>query len=133
VSEENVEIIRRATAALADQGLEAMLAYVHPDFEVTTPPSLASEPDTFRGHDGLRRWFGGFSDGLEDVSLESRELIPAGDQVLVRTVLLARGRSTGIDVEQQAFILWTLCDGLVSKGEVFAERGPALEAAGLSE
>ena len=128
-----MEIIRRATVALADQGLEAMLAHVHPDFEVTTPPSLASEPDTFRGHDGLRRWFGGFSDGLEDVSLESREFIPAGDQVLVRTVLRARGRSTGIDVEQQAFILWTLRDGLVSKGEVFAERGPALDAAGLSE
>jgi ketosteroid isomerase-like protein len=133
MSDQNVEIIRRASAALDEEGVEALLAYVHPDFEVTTPPSLASEPDTYRGHDGLRRWFGGFSDGLEDVSLEGLAFTPAGDKVLVHTVLRARGRTTGIEVEQQAFILWTLRDGLVSKGEAFAERGPALEAAGLSE
>jgi hypothetical protein len=44
--EENVEIARRAYAALAE-GVEAMLAFADPEFEVTTPPSLASEPDTY--------------------------------------------------------------------------------------
>jgi uncharacterized protein len=133
MSEENVEIIRRAHAALGEEGIEAMLAFVHPEFEMVTPPSLAAEPDTYRGHDGIRRWFGGFDDGLENVSTEGREFTDAGDQVLVHTVLHARGRTTGIDVEQHAFVLWTLRDGLVAGGEVFPERGPALEAAGLPQ
>jgi ketosteroid isomerase-like protein len=133
VPEENVELARRAYAALAEEGVEAMLAFADPDFEVTTPPTLASEPDTYRGHDGVRRWFGAFGDGLEGVYFEGREYIPAGDKVLVETILHARGRSTGIDVEQRAFVLWTVREGLVVKAVVFAEREPALEAAGLSE
>jgi ketosteroid isomerase-like protein len=133
MSEENVEIVRRAHAALADEGIEAMLAFVDPEFEMTTPPSLASEPDTFRGHDGIRRWFAAFDDGLENVSTEGREFTDAGDRVLVHTVLHARGRTTGIDVEQNAFVLWTIRERLVVKGEVFAEREPALEAAGLAQ
>jgi ketosteroid isomerase-like protein len=133
MSEENVEIARRSYTALAEEGVEAMLAFVHPEFEVATPPSLASEPDTFRGHAGVRRWFGAFSDGLEDVYFEGREFTDVGDQVLVETVLHARGRTTGIDVEQHAFILWTVREGKAVKADVFAERGPALEAAGLSE
>jgi ketosteroid isomerase-like protein len=133
MSQKNVEIARRAYAALAEEGIESMLAYTDPEFEVTTPPSLASEPDTFRGHDGIRRWFGAFSDGLEGVYFEGREFTAVGNQVLVETVLHARGRTTGIDVEQHAFILWTVRDDKAIKADVFAERGPALEAAGLSE
>ena len=133
MSQKNVEIARRAYAALAEEGIESMLAYTDPEFEVTTPPSLASEPNTFRGHDGIRRWFGAFSDGLEDVYFEGREFTDVGDHVLVETVLHARGRTTGIDVEQHAFILWTVRDGKAIKADVFAERGPALEAVGLSE
>jgi ketosteroid isomerase-like protein len=133
MSEENVEIARRAYTALAEEGVEALLVFADPEFEVTTPPSLASEPDTYRGHDGVRRWFGAFSDGLEGVYFEGREFMAAGDQVLVDTVLHARGRTTGIDVEQHAFLLWTLREGLAVRVLIFTERGPALEVAGLSE
>jgi len=89
MSEENLEIVRRSYEALAEEGLEALLAFVDAEFEVTTPPSLASEPDTYRGHEGVRRWFDGFSDGLEDVYFEGREFTAAGNQVLVETVLHA--------------------------------------------
>ena len=133
MSEENVEIVRRAYAVLAEQGVEAMLALADPEFEMTTPASLAAEPDTYRGHDGVRRWFDSFDDALEDVSLEGREFTDAGDRVFAHTVLTGRGRSTGIEVEQHAFLLWTVRDGKVIRGDVFAERGPALEAAGLSD
>ena len=54
MSEENVEIVRRAYA-LAEEGVEAMLAFTDPKFEMTTPSSPATERDTYRGHDGVRR------------------------------------------------------------------------------
>jgi uncharacterized protein len=131
MSQENLEIIRTAYAALAEQGVEAILAFTDPQFEATTPPSLASEPDTYRGHEGVRRFFGSFGDAMEAVYLEGQEFTSAGDKVLVDTKLHARGRTTGIETEQRAFLVWTLREGLVTGVETFAEQGQALEAAGL--
>ena len=133
MSQENAEIMRRAYAALEKQGVEEMLAFTHPDFEMTTPASLASEPDTYRGHDGVRRYFDSFGDAMEGVYLEGLEFIPAGDKVMAVTTLRARGRSTGIEAEQRAFLVWTLRDGLVIGLEAFPERAEALEAARLEE
>jgi ketosteroid isomerase-like protein len=130
MSEENVEILRRAYAVLAEQGVEAVLAFTDPEFEGTTPASLASEPDTYRGHEGVRRFFGSFGDAMEGVYLEGVEFTSVGDKVLVETKLHARGRTTGIETEQRAFLVWTLRDGLVTGVETFAEREQALEAAG---
>ena len=127
----NVEIVRRAYAALAEQGVEAVLAFTHPEFEVTTPATLASEPDTYRGHEGVSRYFGSFGDAMDGVYLEGQEFTAAGDKVLVDTKMHARGRSTGIETEQRAFLVWTLREGMVTRVEAFAEQREALEAAGL--
>ena len=133
MSQENVEIMRSAYAALAEGGLEAVIAVADPEFEATTPPSLASEPGTYRGHEGVRRYFGSFGDSMEGVYFEGQEFTSAGDKVLVDTTMHARGRTTGIETEQRAFLVWTLREGLVTKVETFAERGQALAAAGLQE
>ena len=131
MSQENVEIVRSAYAALAEQGVEAVLAFTDPEFEATTPSSLASEPDTYRGHEGVRRYFDSFGDAMEGVYFEGQEFTSVGDKVLVDTTLHARGRTTGIDTEQRAFLVWTLREGMVTGVETFAEQGQALEAAGL--
>ncbi len=133
MSRDNVEIVRSAYAALAEQGVEAVLAFTDPQFEATTPPSLASEPSTYRGHEGLRRYFGSFDDAMEGVYFEGQEFTSVGDNVLVDTKLHARGRTTGIDTEQRAFLVFTLREGKVTSVETFAEQGQALEAVGLRE
>ncbi|HEY1237917.1 MAG TPA: nuclear transport factor 2 family protein [Solirubrobacterales bacterium] len=129
MSEENVEVLRRGYAALAEGGVEEMLELTDPEFELVTPASLASEPGTFRGHDGVRAWFASFDGAMEGVRLEGRTFAAFGDNVFVETVLSARGRATGIETEQTAFLVWTVRDGLVVRGEAFAEREEALEAA----
>ena len=130
MSQENVEIMRSGYAALAEQGVEAVLAFADPEFEATTPPSLASEPGTYRGHEGVRRWFGSFGGAMEGIYFEGQEFTSVGDKVLVDTKLHARGRTTGIETEQRAFLVWTLREGRVTRVETFAERGQALESAG---
>jgi uncharacterized protein len=133
MSQENVEVVRSAYAALAEQGVEAALAFTDPEFETTTPPSLASEPDTYRGHEGLRRYLSSFGDAMEGVRFEGREFAAVGDKVLVDTQMHARGQTTGIEAEQRAFLVFTLRRGLVTRIETFAERAQALEAAELQE
>ncbi len=129
MSEENVEILRGGYAALAEQGIEAVIALTHPEFEATTPPSLATEPGTYQGTEGVRRWFGSFGDAMEGVWFEGKEFTPLGDKVVADTTLHARGRTTGIETEQRAFLVWTFRDGLVTSVEAFADREEALKAA----
>jgi hypothetical protein len=125
--------MRSAYAALAEQGVDAVLAFTDPQFEATTPPSLASEPDTYRGHEGVLRYFGSFGDAMEGVYFEGQEFTSVGEKVVVDTKMHARGRATGIEAEQRAFLVWTLREGMVTTVETFAEQGQALEAAGLQE
>jgi len=129
MSEENVEVLRRGYTALASGGVEEMLALTDPEFELVTPASLASEPGAYRGHEGVRAWFASFDGVMEGVQLEARSFTDFGDNVLVETVLSARGRATGIETEQVAFLVWKVRDGLVVRGEAFPEREAAEEAA----
>ena len=133
MSEENVEIVRRAFEALARGGTDALLEYIHPEFEATTPPGLAAEPDTYRGHDGVRRYFESFSEAMEDIRFDGRRFEEIGDRVVVEMTLKARGRATGIEVGQPGFQVWELRDMRAIRLQVFGTRDEALKAAGLSE
>jgi hypothetical protein len=60
----------------------------------------------------------------------------AGDKVLVRIHVRARGAGSGIEVAAGGWNVWTLSDdGLMTRVEVFSghQEAEALEAAGLSE
>jgi ketosteroid isomerase-like protein len=57
MSQENVEVVRRGFEAMSSGDLPQMLAFTHPDFEVKIPSEVSAEPDTYRGHDGIPRYF----------------------------------------------------------------------------
>ena len=58
-------------------GLGAQKMLVHPEFEVTTSPELTVEPDTYRGHDGVREWWRTLLGVFPDFSIETT-LLPCG-------------------------------------------------------
>ncbi|HEX2436449.1 MAG TPA: nuclear transport factor 2 family protein [Solirubrobacterales bacterium] len=132
MSEENVELVKRGFDAFAREGWRALLPFLHPEFEAITSPDVAMEPDTYRGTEGVRRYFESFEDAMEDIRFVTEgEFIDAGDKVVVPFRLAARGKETGIEVEQPAVQVWTLKDGKAVRVEVFASREQAFEAAGL--
>jgi ketosteroid isomerase-like protein len=133
VSRENVELVRSGIEALRDEGWPALVSLLDPEFEFTTPADLAMEPDTYRGEEGLRRYFESFEDAMEDIRIVPQgELLDGGDKVFLPFKLTARGKETGIEAEQHAFLVWTLRDGKALRLEIFASRLDALKAAGLS-
>jgi ketosteroid isomerase-like protein len=132
VSRENVKLVAQAFDALAREGWQSVILLLDPEFELTTPPDLAMEPDTYRGEEGLRRYFESFEEVMEDIRfVPEGELLGAGDKVFVEFRLTARGKETGIEAAQHAFQVWTLRAGKAVRAEVFASREDALEAAGL--
>jgi ketosteroid isomerase-like protein len=131
MSRENVETLRRGLEAFRRGGLEALLDFVDPEFETTTPPELSVEPSTYRGHEGLRRYFGSFYEVMEEVRFEPEELIDAGDRVVMPVRLVARARGTGIEAEQRLVMVWTLREGKAVRVDSYATKPEALAAVGL--
>jgi ketosteroid isomerase-like protein len=128
VAESNVDLIRQGFKDLAAEGYEAMLPLIAPDFELTTPPGLAAEPDTYRGPEGLTRYFESFYDAMDEIRFEPQEFRAIGDWVVVPFLLTAKGRTTGLAAEQEAVMAWKLRDGKAVRLEVFAEPEEALAA-----
>jgi ketosteroid isomerase-like protein len=126
VTSSNVELVERGMEAFNAGGIEGILPLIHPDFEATTPPELASEPDTYRGPEGIRRWFDSFDDVMEEIRWDAHSFREVGtDRVLVEFTLRARGNSTGLDFGQEAVMVWSLRDGMAIRLDLY----PTLEQA----
>ena len=129
MSKENLEIVQRGFEAFNAQGVEGVIPFIDPDFEATTPPDLASEPDTYRGPDGIRRWFDSFFEVMDEIRWDAREFHEAGDRVVVEFTLRARGKTTGLSFGQEAVMVWTLRDGKAVRVDLYPTLDEALAAA----
>jgi hypothetical protein len=119
VASEPTELIETALRAYRSDGVEGMLPYVHPEFTMTTTPDIAAEPDTYEGHDGLRRYFGSFLEAMDEVRIEPTETEQRGDRVRVEFDLIATGKSTGIEARQKGFAIWELEEDLLRRVTFF--------------
>ena len=128
---DNIAILREGFDALSSGDEERILAFAHPDFETDVPPEFSAEPDTYRGHDGIRRYFQLFDDAMEDVRFEAERAWEAGDDVVAVVRLTARGKQTGIPVEQRSAQVWTIRDGRALRAQTFVELAEAFAVAGL--
>jgi ketosteroid isomerase-like protein len=131
VSERSIEIVREVIDAFNSGVIERILAVVHPEFEGVVPPQFSAEPDTYRGHDGIRRYLRTFVDAMDEIRFEPERFWEGGNAVVVTMRLSARGRLTSIPVEQRFAQVWTVRDGLAMSVCSYASLSEALEAAGL--
>jgi hypothetical protein len=110
--------------------VEALLPLVDERFEMATPAQFAAEPDTYRGHDGLRRWFDSFYEVMDEIRFEPGEARPLGEQVAIQVRLVARGRTTGLELGQDIVLLSTIAGGLLTRIEFFGSFEEAEAEAG---
>jgi ketosteroid isomerase-like protein len=130
MAERNTEIVRRLNAALNSGEMERILPLVDPDFETVVGPELSAEPDTYRGHDGIRRYFSSFGEAMSEIRFHASGFREAGGAVVVAVRLTARGRSTGIAVEQRLVQVWTVRDGRALRLRSYVSYREAIRAAG---
>ena len=122
--------LRRAYDAFSRGNFDRAMEIAHPDVEFVPPGGQAP----VRGAKAFRAWME--PDALEENRIEPREMRVNGDKVLVRGHAWARGAGSGIELEVDAWAVWTVDeDGLVTRVEAFLghQEGDALKAAGLSE
>jgi ketosteroid isomerase-like protein len=116
MSQENVELVRRAYDAWNAGNFDAASELLSPEMEWQMPPNLP-ESDTWRS------------------KAEVQDLIDAGDRVVA--LVRFRGRSAVTELELQGVsvdaAVWTVRDGKLAKVEMYGGTEAALEAVGLRE
>src|SRR4029453_18124922 len=102
MSQENVEIVRRAVEAFRDGRLDEVLLIFDPNVEWHT---AADEPDAYRPYRGLagiaelvETWRDIWAEGFER-AVQLEELIDAGPHVIVPMRPRLRGRASGVEVD----------------------------------
>lgn len=129
--EQNAEALRQGFESYNRDGVEAIVGLFDPEFEAVVPADVSVEPDTYRGVDGIRRYFAAFEGAMDNVQFHFEQYVPAGEHLLTNIRLTARGVGTGIEVEQSVWQLWTMRDGRAVRMEAFGDREDAERAAGL--
>ena len=136
MSQENVEVVFEAVAALNRSDADAFLEALHPDvvWEESGDvfPGLRG---TYRGPAEVRNWVdAAFLEAWESIHIDVKEITEAGEaRVFLGTLLTARGAGSGVETELRAWqILW-FEDGKIARRQIFFDRAEALEAAGLRE
>jgi ketosteroid isomerase-like protein len=128
---ENAGHVRRFIDAFNRGDLEAAIGGLADDSELHEWPN-APGAQTFRGPEGARAALAGWFEVWEWMKVEIEEIIDLGDRLLVTSHQRAKARESGIEVEIRSFNVYTYRDGKIVRLELFTEREPALEAAGLT-
>jgi ketosteroid isomerase-like protein len=132
MSQENVEIVKRAIDGFNRRDLDAAGREVHPDVEVDWSRSQGVEAGIYRGRERTQRFWGTFLEMFESVVVEPYELIDHGDRVIVLDQTRMRGRD-GIEVKARNVVAVTLRDGRIIRWQLCRDRAEALKAVGLTE
>jgi ketosteroid isomerase-like protein len=91
------------------------------------------EGRVYRGHREVRLWIKDLATDWEFFEVDYEELRDFGGRVLVSGHWHARGRASGVELENPGTYLYESKDGKVVSMRTFTDRAEALEAVGLSE
>jgi ketosteroid isomerase-like protein len=134
MSQENVEVVRRAYAAFSEGNLGPVLAALDPDLEWNASDVFFDQPRTYFGR---QTWQEQFLPELAEIFREYRavpeRLIDAGDHVLAVAQVGGPGRRSGADVMARVGHVLTFRDGRVVRFTEFKAVADAFSAVGLSE
>ena len=132
MSQENVEIVRRAIEAFNRRDVDALEALNHPDIEIDWSASVGPEPRIYRGQEEVALFYNDYLGIFDRVQLVPDRFIESGDSVVVPNAAQLRGRD-GIKTVARSTLVYELRGGLIARVCLYQETAEALEAAGLRE
>ena len=133
MSQENVEIVRRAWQAYVSGGVEATFDFWTEDCVFEEFPEMP-ESAVYVGRNRLSEAAEHFTEMWSDLEFEPVEFIDAGENLVIAVVAYrGRGVASGAPLDALASWLYEMRDGRVSRARSFTTKQQALEAAGLRE
>jgi ketosteroid isomerase-like protein len=110
------------------RGTEAILPFVDPAVEWSDPPEWV-DGGLERGHDGVRRGLARWTRQWDQYRIDPVEFLDAGlGRMLVCCRQRGRGEGSGVIVESDLFMVWTLHNARAVEMRMFFDRDEALRA-----
>jgi ketosteroid isomerase-like protein len=132
MSQENVEIVRKAIEAPNRRDVAMARALWHTEAEVDWSRSLGPLKGVYRGREEVETFQDEFWSMFEKVELEAHGFMQAGSDVVVPNTAHLRGRD-GMEVIARSAFVYTVEGGRITRLQMFQGSDEALEAAGLWE
>jgi uncharacterized protein len=132
MSQENVEIVKRAYQAWDRRDMAAVLGECHPDIEWWEREDVP-DPTVHRGLDAVGARFAELDDVWIGLTLEPREFIDAGDFVVVMFCLTGRGRASHAPIAENEVQAFRLRNTKIIELREYSDKAEALKAVGLAE
>ena len=127
---ENVEVATRAIEAFNETDADAFAALTTPDFE-WSPSMVAVEGETFRGREGIDRYFRSLGIAWERFHVHREEFRTAEDVVVMLGRLEGRGIGSGVPVDSSLGMVFDLRGGMICRIRGYLDHDEALRAAGM--
>ena len=130
MSQEGVEIVRQAARAWESRGLGRLMELTSDDLV-----TYRDQPDgaTLHGKDSFIEFTLDWIEGFDEWLATTEEIIDAGDHVMARIHQSARGKASGVPLEEDWWFVYGFEGGKVARVEMYRSHEKALEAAGLRE
>ena len=128
-------LCRRGCEVLNRRDFEVAWVFVHPEIESVNTPRVVELGGLSPGSHGREAWVEGQRRWLEDweeFRYDGQEVVDlGGDRFLLLGRVKATGRGSGVLVDSEWGLLYTVADGLLAHERNFLDHAEALEAAGL--
>jgi len=123
-----VALVQRALAALNAGNIEDLVAICDRDFELDMSDRVFN-PATYRGHDGIRQFHAEVLEVWEHYVWEPEQLLERENCVLALVRTSGKGRGSGLEVDRQTAMIWTVRGNKAVSLQFYRDRERALEAA----
>jgi ketosteroid isomerase-like protein len=131
MSQENVERGLRAYDAFNRRDLDALLALIDPEAELTT--RTVERSGSYQGHDGVRMWWADILKVFPDFRVEVVEVRALEDTTIGKLRVRGHGHVSDAPFEETVWQVGVWRSGKAVSLHTYGREAEALEAAGLSE
>jgi ketosteroid isomerase-like protein len=132
MSDAKLELARASVEAWGQRDAEWFIANSTPDFEFFPAilTGVEGQGSSVRGAEGIRQFFSDLDEPWASFRIDVDEYREIGEQVVCVTRLRAKGRGSGVELDQSvAMALW-FRDGKLARAQSFLDLEAAIEAAG---
>jgi ketosteroid isomerase-like protein len=129
MSQANVEAIRRSNAAFNRRDRAAAFADYHEDVELRDLQHSPDAPERLRGRAAVTAYLEQWEDAFDEFTAEIEEYIDAGNSVVAVTHWRARGKESGLQLDQRTAEVFEFAHGKVIRATMgYATKAEALQA-----